>query len=194
MIREWRVHHRYHHFGHVAGDAILVFNGTRVSRMIAPGFFRWPRDMASQAFLVVGSPIVHQLLVRIVASGAGQPRVAFAPAAAILKPVGLKARVGHTRRAHLVHVIPRPMASAAEIHERRGIQPAWIEYGAPPLLPFFRVHKVHMFRAWPVARFARHSRQQARRLESRRRSGSRRVACKAAPQSIGIDQPAERFF
>jgi len=72
--------------------------------------------------------------VRIMACDTSQACVAVTPAATVLQAIGLKACIGDAGRIHLVDVIPRAMASAAEIHKGDRTQPARIENGLAPLL------------------------------------------------------------
>ncbi len=76
MIGEGRVHVWEDDTGHVAGDAILLADGTSFNGMAEHGILRWRRNMTSQALLVIGACIMDKRLVRVVASGAGKTRIA----------------------------------------------------------------------------------------------------------------------
>ena len=93
MVGEVEVHFRNIHFGHVARGA--GFGGLRagLSRMVGCGFWaRW-RNVAAQANMVVCFRVVTHLLVRIMASHAGEPSVSFTPAFAHYQTIGLYASI-----------------------------------------------------------------------------------------------------
>jgi len=62
--------------GDVAGDAILLADGTSFNGMAEHGLLPLRHNMTSQALLVIGGWIMDKRLVRVVASGAGKTRIA----------------------------------------------------------------------------------------------------------------------
>ena len=75
--------------------------------------------MASEAVCVVGSDVVRERFVWIVAGDAGDAGVALRPTLAVFETVGSEAHVEHAgaNAEHLTgdDVLPRAMAGAAEI-------------------------------------------------------------------------------
>ena len=105
MIHKRRMHRRNFDTRHVASDAVFLRNWASLAGMIWRDFFYQRQNMAGEALFVIRSGFADKLLVRVVASGAGEARIAIAPAAAVLETIGLEADVGDTGDAHLVNVV-----------------------------------------------------------------------------------------
>ena len=120
MVGEGSVHAGHFDLRHVAGDAALPANGTSLAgifaRCVCPG-----NSVACQALHVIGRRIAYMWFMRIMASNAGQARVASTPAPAIFQAVRLKAHIGHTGYTRLNDVAPCPVASPAEIDRSNGV-------------------------------------------------------------------------
>lgn len=106
-------------FGHVASDAIFCGDGAGEAGMILGSFFCGACGVASEAICVVGSDVVRERLVRIVARDAGDAGVALCPALAVFETVRCEAHVENpgANAEHLAgdDVLPSAMAGAAEI-------------------------------------------------------------------------------
>ena len=135
MIGEWSVHAGDLGGRHVAGDAAFYAYGARFARVVKRGF-DVARDVAGEAFGVVGGSVAHDGLVRIMAGDAFEPCVAIAPAAASFKTIGLKAHIAHASGACVQDVAPRAMASAAEIQGSDGAERGGVENRTAALLNF----------------------------------------------------------
>src|SRR6266700_1689859 len=98
-----------------------------IARMVARRLRAGSGDVAAQAFLIVSGKFLHQGLVRVVACDAGNSRVVLPPTLAALRAIHGAACVLDSTIAQSIDVPPRAMASAAEIHGRRRIQPPGIE-------------------------------------------------------------------
>src|SRR5882672_10795590 len=126
MVGEGSVHAGHINLRHVAGDAILPAHGTRLA-----GFFACcvcPGDsVACEALPIIGCRIAYKWCMWIMASDAGQARVASTPAPAIFQAVRLKAHIGDAGYARLNDIAPCSVASPAEIDRSNGAQPARIE-------------------------------------------------------------------
>jgi hypothetical protein len=72
--------------------------------------------MASRALRVVHFGTLLELLVRVVARNAGNPRVAGTPAFAVLQSVRLRTHRWHSLNGCQLYVPPGGVAGAAEIH------------------------------------------------------------------------------
>ena len=77
MVSEVSVHFRHIHFGHMAACAVLRRLWAGRAWMAGGDLRSGGINMAGEALLVVRRRFRLQLLVRIVASCAGQPRIAF---------------------------------------------------------------------------------------------------------------------
>src|SRR5574340_482685 len=84
--------------------------------------------MACQALRIIERRTTHKTAVRIVARQTTDARVSGAPAAALLKPVGLKAHVAHVEDVHQLDLGPGSMTGAAEVVQIVRGQPAGIEH------------------------------------------------------------------
>jgi hypothetical protein len=126
MVRESGVESGRLVFGHVAGDAIGVRDGTGAARMIGR-FFCAPEKVASKTYCVIRGRVGHQAPVRVMARKAGDSRVPLHPAAAILKPIRRETNVQHSQgySATLDHVLPGSMARPAEIDRLRRVEPRY---------------------------------------------------------------------
>jgi len=71
--------------------------------------------MARQTFHIVRSIIAYQVLVRIVAGGARDPRIGPAETFAVRQPVRLKANIYNPARVVPNHSFPTAMALSAEV-------------------------------------------------------------------------------
>src|SRR5215467_3238198 len=109
----WELHSR-----HVAGDAILRRSGAGFTGVAGRGLLRARRGVAREALLVIRGGITVEGLVRVVASGASEARVPFAPATAALEAIRLKAHVLHARDFRFTNFEPGAVAGAAKIDLR----------------------------------------------------------------------------
>jgi len=110
-------------------------------------------DVAAQAFLVVSGKFLHQGFVRIMACDAGNSMVALPPTPAALQAIHGEACVLDSAIAYLIDVPPGAMASAAEIHGGRRIQPPGIE-GHAGVFRGSRGGSGDVGSSWPMTAFA----------------------------------------
>ena len=105
-------------FGHVAGDAIFCGYGAGSTGMGFGFFLGGARSVARKTVLIVGSDVVRERFVRIMAGHAGDASVATRPALAVFKAIGGEADVERAGSYHLTgdYVLPSAMAGAAKIH------------------------------------------------------------------------------
>ena len=71
--------------------------------------------MASEALLVIRARLAIDGLVRVMAGGAGEARVAIAPAAGVFEAIGLKT---HRLEARSFGLVPSAVTRAAKINLR----------------------------------------------------------------------------
>ena len=194
MIGERGMHAGKLHRWHMAGDAILRGDWTGFARVVVRGFLRARRRVASEALVVVGGGIVVERLVRVVTGYACKARVAFAPAAAALQSIRLKAHVLHALNSGYGDFVPGTMTGPAKIHLRHRPQTPWVENGLAALSILFVVHELGMLGAGTMTSFAIHSEYEPRWIEPGPRCGSGGVAPKAAAQSIWGNRAPERLI
>ena len=133
-------------------------------------------------------------LVRVMAGDAREPRIAIAPAAAFLEPIGLKAHVFEAFDPRLENIVGGAVTGAAKVHLRYGAQTPGIENSLPALGILFGVHEVGMLGAGTVTGFAIHAENKVRRIKSRSCGGSGGVTAKATAHRIRIKPLAERLI
>jgi hypothetical protein len=96
MIDKRSVHARQDNAGHMASDTVLVADRARFAGMVERRFLGRRQNMAAQAFHVVVSCAMVQLLMRVMACNAREPSISITPAPAVFQTVGLKTNVGHS--------------------------------------------------------------------------------------------------
>ena len=117
------------HLGHVATGTVFFRDGTSGAGFECGFLFRGRGKVALQAVRIVRRGVMNERFVRVVAGSAGEPRVAFGPAAAVLETVRREAHVESSGRAHVSgdDVLPGAVAGAAEIDGVNAFEPGWIE-------------------------------------------------------------------
>ena len=154
--------------------------------------------MARQAFGVVGTRVLIELFVRIVAGDAGEARVAcgVAPAFAVFEAVGLEADVHHVGKFLFAEddVGPGAVTCAAKIDRGGCIEAARIEDGGATLLDFSGLHRGDVIGSGTVAGFALHAGSEMRRVEMAGDAGGGGVAAEAAARFVGVEPAAHRGF
>src|SRR6266536_1322423 len=99
---------------HVAGDTVLPADRTGPAGVLARR--RKPRlDVTGQAARIVGGGLADERPVRVVTRGTRNARVAFAPAPARLKAIGLGPEGRHALLARQLHVPEGRVTGAAEV-------------------------------------------------------------------------------
>jgi hypothetical protein len=83
--------------------------------MVVRGLGRWRYSVAGQALPVVSRRFADELLVRVVACGTGEARVAVAPATAAFETIGLKAHSLDPGGSHFHYIVHCAMAGSTEI-------------------------------------------------------------------------------
>ena len=194
MVCERSVHAGNFNAGHVAGDAFFLCDGAGCPWVVARGFFIGRPDVAGEAVLIVGSRIQIQLLMRVVASGAGESGVAFSglPAAAAFQAIGLEANVDDAGEAALHDVSPGAVAGAAEIDGSKWIEFVRVKDSAAAGFDLSGLHSGDVGGAGTVAGFAGNSgRDVGRRIESAGVGRTGGVAGEAAPRFVSGEPPAQ---
>lgn len=119
--------------------------------------------MAGEALCIVAGSIFRERLVRIVASDAGKPRVAFSPALALHQTIRLRAKIGHTGQMCELDVPPGAMTGPTKVDRISRTQPSRIEnqtlafFVPDSLLQLTGFHRPYMFATRSVTRLAGHS-------------------------------------
>jgi len=181
-------------FGHVAAYAISCSNGTGKAGMIFGFFFCGACGVASEAVCVVGTDVVRERLVGIVAGDAGDAGVALCPALAVFETVRCEAHVEHAsaNAEHLTgdDVLPRAMAGAAEIHVIDASELGGIEDKPTASLFHFGARSGDMCGTGAVAGFAGDAGVGSARIELIFCGGGGGVAAEAEAGFVGRDGAA----
>ena len=148
--------------------------------------------MASEAVCVVGSDVVRERFVWIVAGDAGDASVALCPTLAAFETVGSEANVEHTsaNAEHLAgnDVLPGAMAGAAEIDVIDASELSWIEDEAAAALFGFGTCGGDVLGAGAVAGFTGDARVGSAGIELIFCGGGGGVAAKAEASFVGRDR------
>ena len=153
MVGKGRVERGKLDLWHVAGDAVFSGDGTCGAGMNGCAFFGGGRDMTGEAIRIVGSRIVNERFVRIVAGNASDASVALRPTAAVLEAIRSEAHADHVSGIQLGShdILPSAMAGAAKIDRIDAGQIRGIEDKAGAALLGFGVSGGDVLRSGIVA-------------------------------------------
>src|SRR5882724_7755319 len=187
VVSESVMHFFNFYFRHVAGGTFCGRHRTRFAGMGGGDSFALAVHVAPETFRIVHFRALLKLLMRIMASDAGNPRITRSPAFAVLQTIGLRTHRWRSFHRGELHVPPRRVAGAAEIDRIRRRKFACIENkfaatgtGDFALQHFFGALRGHMLCARAMAGFAGDPISELRLLDDRLRGYSGGVALEAA--------------
>ena len=140
------------------------------------------RIMTTQTLLIIEAGIANQRLVRIVARGAGKPRIFRPlPTAALLQAIRLKTNAAETTRTWIQHDIHQcPVAGSTEINRARRREMGWIENGPSRFVCQMTVGGVNVVNARSMAGLTMDSRDGLFEVKFALRRPRGSVACETS--------------